>query len=67
MTSPDKDLEDRYRKHTVLWKPEEWDRVEQAAKALAEQAHVAVSAPDFIRGAVLRRAEELLGPIQAAA
>ena len=60
------EVEDRYRKHTLLWKPGDWERVEQAAKALGEQAHVEVSPPDFIRGTVLRRVDELIGPPEPA-
>lgn len=56
------DKEDRYRKHTLLWKREDWERVEQAARTLGQEVHADVSVPDFVRGASLRRAEEILGP-----
>lgn len=57
--------EDRYRKHTLLWRPEDYDRVERAAHALGQEIHADISVPDFMRGAVLRRVDEILGPIAA--
>ncbi|MGE3176777.1 MAG: hypothetical protein AB7G23_19095 [Vicinamibacterales bacterium] len=55
------DSEDRYRKHTLLWKHEDYERVEQAAQALGQQIHADLSVPDFMRGAILKRADEVLG------
>lgn len=49
-----------YRRHTVAWRPEEWQRIQDAALRLAEEAHVDISEVDLIRGAVLRRADEIL-------
>lgn len=56
MTVPDDDL-----KHTLRWKPADFRRVEEAAKMLGDSIHAEVSVPDFMRGAVMRRADEILG------
>lgn len=66
MSEPMPDTEDAvkpvgdYRRHTVAWRPEEWQRIQDAAKRLAGDAHVDISEVDLIRGAVLRRADEVL-------
>ena len=49
-----------YRRHTVAWKPDEWRRIEEAAKRLADSTHAEISEVDLIRGSVLRRADEIL-------
>ncbi len=52
--------EDGRRKHTLVWRPEDYERVERAAHALSQEIHAEVSVPDFMRGAILRRADEIL-------
>lgn len=54
------------RKHTVIWRAEDWDRIEQAARAIQDREHVEVSPVDLIRGATLRRVEEILAGEAAA-
>ena len=48
-------------KRSILWRPEDWTRIEEAAKRLALETHTEVSEPQLIRGAVLRRCDEILG------
>lgn len=50
-----------YRKHTIAWKPAEWQRIKDAADRLGSNTHIEVAEVDFIRGAALRRADEILG------
>ena len=51
---------DEVRKHTLLWDGADWDRIEEAARKLSELTKATVSVPNFIRGAALARADELL-------
>lgn len=55
------------RKHTVVWRGGEWDRIRQAAKKLGEETHVDIPEYELIRGAVMRRCDEILGVAEAAA
>lgn len=48
-------------KHTVLWLPSDWDRIAEAADRISEETHAEVEVPNFIRGAVMRRVNEVLG------
>ena len=49
-------------KHTVLWTPDDWEQTRAAAAALSALTGVRVTVPAFIKGAVLRRATEVLSP-----
>lgn len=51
---------DEIRKQTLLWYGSDWDRIEEAARKLSEQTKAVISVPNFIRGAALARADELL-------
>lgn len=48
-------------KHTIVWTRADWKRIEAAAQLISEDAAVEVKIPAFIRGAVLRRCDEVLG------
>jgi hypothetical protein len=63
MTDPAKT--DSGRKHTVIWKDEEWDKLERAAAALGEREHLGLAPLDIIRSGAIRRAEEILGETAA--
>jgi hypothetical protein len=47
-------------KRTILFRPEDWERIEAAARKLTGEIHAEVSEPEFIRGAVARRCDEVL-------
>lgn len=49
------------RRHTIRWREEDWARIERAAEKLASEMHVEIDPVDLIRGASLRRADEILG------
>lgn len=51
------------RKHTVLWRPEDWERIEQAAKVISDREHIEVAPVDLIRGSTMRRVDEILGAV----
>jgi hypothetical protein len=53
-------------KRTILFRPEDWERIEEAARRLTQEIHVEVSEPEFIRGAVARRCDEILRPAEPA-
>jgi hypothetical protein len=56
-----KTANDEKRPHTVQWAVADFERVCAAAEALGRQIHADVSLPDFMRGAILRRCDEVLG------
>lgn len=47
---------------TLRWKEEELERIAAAAKRVAEESHVPVTVPGYIKGAVEKRNDEVLGP-----
>lgn len=49
------------RKHTVVWDPEDWQRIEEAARVKSEQEHMDLLAVDIIRSGTRRYVEEVLG------
>ena len=49
------------RKHTIVWDPDDWERIEEAARAKAEQEHMDLAALDIIRAGTRRYVEEILG------
>ena len=54
-------------KHTVIWPLVDWERIEKAATQVSEETHAEIEVPNFIRGAVMRRVNEILGEQEAAA
>jgi hypothetical protein len=60
MADGDKREEGR-RPHTVIWDLSDWDRIGQAIEVLQAETHVEIDTPSFIRCAVMRRVDELLG------
>lgn len=52
-------------KRTLLFRPEDWARIEAAAAKVSSQVHAEVSEPEFIRGAVARRCDEVLNDAAA--
>lgn len=51
---------------TVRWRIADWERIEQAAKALGEREHLRITPTDIVRSGALRRAEEILSAHSAA-
>jgi len=49
------------RKHTVVWDIDDWQRIEEAARAKGEQEHMDLGAVDIIRSGTRRLVEEILG------
>jgi len=47
---------------TLRWKEDELDRIAAAARRVAEESHVPVTVPGYIKGAVEKRNDEVLGP-----
>ena len=51
----------RQKKHTVIWSRSDWERIEAAAKKLAEREQDEFSPTNVIRRAVRRYTADLLG------
>ena len=51
--------------HSVRWRVEQWQRLEQAAALLGEREVLNVSVSDIIRSGAMRRADEILGEVAA--
>ena len=58
MAEPSKAAADR--PHTIRWDPADWDRIEEAAKVLAERQHMDLAAVDIIRSGTRRFVDEIL-------
>lgn len=54
------------KKQTILWETDDWDRIERAAQVIADREHVECSPLNLIRGATMRRVEEILAATLAA-
>jgi hypothetical protein len=48
---------------TIRWSDEELERIGLAAGRLSDETHTEVTVTGLIRGAVMRRCEEVLGPV----
>ena len=57
---PEPDASGKVR-HTVIWDPEDWERIRSALRRLEDETHIEVKLPDYIRGAVHKRNDEVLG------
>lgn len=49
------------RKHTVVWDPDDWQRIEEAARVKGEQEHMDLAPVDIIRSGTRRLVEEIIG------
>lgn len=47
-------------RHTIIWDAEVWERIRSALRRLEDETHIELKVPDYIRGAVLKRNEEVL-------
>jgi hypothetical protein len=63
MTDPSKQ---EPQKQTLIWPAVDWQRIKDAAAKLSSETHADIQVPDFIRGAVRRRVEEVLEEQEAA-
>lgn len=49
-------------KHMIVWDAADWRRIQTAHERVKAETHLDSSVPDYIRGAVQKRNDEILGP-----
>jgi hypothetical protein len=63
MTLPgNTDHDDDLKARTIRWKPEDWQAIEDATRALNERDHSDLTPTDFIRMGARKLAAEVLSP-----
>jgi hypothetical protein len=55
------------RVHGIRWLPDDWKKVEEAARVLGEREHLEITPTDIIRSGALRHAAEILNGAPEAA